>query len=115
MLGYVADEELNRLMGRATAAILPGKEDFGLVPLEAAAAGRPTIAFNAGGAKETILDGKTGIFFDEQTPECLAAALRAFEPGRYDPRVLRAHAEGFSPARFTQRLHEIVDEVRATR
>ncbi|GAC1653091.1 MAG: hypothetical protein NVS9B12_02930 [Vulcanimicrobiaceae bacterium] len=112
MLGYVDDAELNRLMGRAIAAIVPGSEDFGLVPLEAAAAGRPAIAFNAGGAQETVVAGVTGEFFDDATPASLAAALRTFEPARYSPLVLRSHAERFSPARFIARLREIVDEVR---
>lgn len=115
MLGYVEDAELKRLMGGAIAAILPGSEDFGLVPLEAAASGRPTIAYNAGGAQETIIDGQTGAFFDEATPESLAAAIKAFEPNRYDPAALRAHAELFSPSRFIARLHEIVNGVRGSR
>ena len=60
MLGYVSDARLNELIGNARAAIVPGEEDFGLVPLEAAAAGRPTIAYRAGGALETIVEGETG-------------------------------------------------------
>ncbi|MDQ6929405.1 MAG: glycosyltransferase [Candidatus Eremiobacteraeota bacterium] len=113
MLGYVDDAELNRLLGAATAAVLPGSEDFGLVPLEAAAAGRPTIAFNGGGARETIVAGRTGEFFDDPEPRSLAAAMQSFQPERYDSQGLRAHAERFSPEQFIARLHEIVDEVRA--
>ncbi len=84
MLGYVDDARMNALLGDARAAIVPGEEDFGLLPLEAAAAGRPTIAFRAGGALETIVDGTTGAFFDEPSPESLARALRDFEPAAYD-------------------------------
>ena len=113
LLGYVNDARLNELLGAARAAILPGEEDFGLVPLEAAAAGRPTIAFRGGGALETIVEGTTGEFFDEATPESLAAALRAFDATRYDPLRLRAHAEAFAPDRFVARLREIVARVRA--
>lgn len=113
ILGYVDDAELNRLIGNASAAILPGSEDFGLVPLEAAACGRPTLAFRRGGAKETILEGSTGEFFDEQTPQSLAQALRAFDPSKYDAHALRAHAQRFSPEKFIARLREIVDQVRA--
>lgn len=110
LLGYVSDERLNELMGNARAAILPGEEDFGLVPLEAAAAGRPTIAYRAGGALETIVEGKTGAFFDAPDSDSLAAALRTFEAGSYDAQHLRAHAERFAPGRFIERLRSIVDE-----
>jgi glycosyltransferase involved in cell wall biosynthesis len=111
LLGYVSDARLNELVGSARAAIVPGEEDFGLVPLEAAAAGRPTIAFRAGGALETIVEGETGSFFDDPTPESLAAALRTFEPSRFDARRLRAHAQRFSPVSFIERLRAIVDRV----
>ena len=112
MLGYVGDEQRNRLMGEARASLVPGEEDFGLVPLEAAATGRPTIAYRAGGALETIVEGSTGEFFDEPRPESLAASLRAFDSGRYDPRVLRAHAETFGPAQFVTRLKRAVEQAR---
>lgn len=108
MLGYVDDATVNELLGTARAAILPGEEDFGLVPLEAAACGRPTIAYRAGGAKETVLEGKTGEFFDDATPESLAAVLSAFDERRYDASALRAHAETFAPDRFIERLRAIV-------
>ncbi len=113
MLGYVDDARMNALLGNARAAIVPGEEDFGLLPLEAAAAGRPTIAFRAGGALETVVDGTTGTFFDEPSPESLARALRDFEAAAYDPPALRRHAEIFAPARFVERLRAIVDRVRA--
>lgn len=113
MLGYVDDARINELLGTARAAILPGEEDFGLVPLEAAAAGRPAIAYRAGGALETILAGETGEFFDEANADSLAAVLRAFDEGRYDAQRLRAHAESFAPARFIERLREIVERTRA--
>lgn len=111
MLGFVSDARLNELVGNARAAIVPGEEDFGLVPLEAAAAGRPTIAYRRGGALETIVEGETGVFFDDATPESLAAALRDFDPSRYDRQRLRAHAEQFSPAQFIDKLRSIVERV----
>jgi glycosyltransferase involved in cell wall biosynthesis len=111
--GEIDDGARNALIGGARAVILPGEEDFGLVPLEAAAAGRPTIAYAAGGALETIADGETGAFFAEQNPQSLADAIRAFDPARYDPAVLRAHAEQFRPERFVARLRAIVDETLA--
>lgn len=115
MLGYVDDVRLNELLGAARAAVVPGEEDFGLLPLEAAAAGRPAIALRAGGALETIVEGTTGEFFDEPSPASLARAFRAFDASRYDARALRAHAEAFAPDRFIQRLRAIVDRVRAER
>jgi len=110
MLGYVDDDRVNELLGTARAAILPGEEDFGLLPLEAAACGRATIAYRGGGARETIREGETGEFFDERTPESLAAVLRAFDERRYDAVTLRAHAQMFSPPRFIERLRAIVEQ-----
>jgi glycosyltransferase involved in cell wall biosynthesis len=112
LTGFIADRELNELLGNALAAIVPGEEDFGLVPLEAAAAGRPAIAFRAGGALETIVEGKTGVFFDEPSPEALARAMETFDARAYDSAALRAHAEKFSPHVFIAKLREIVDETR---
>jgi glycosyltransferase involved in cell wall biosynthesis len=111
MLGFVSDDRLSELLGNARAAIVPGEEDFGLVPLEAAAAGRPTIAYRRGGALETIVDGETGMFFDDSGPESLAAALRSFDPTKFDAQKLRSHAERFSPAQFIEKLHTIVERV----
>jgi glycosyltransferase involved in cell wall biosynthesis len=108
LLGFVDDATINALLGNAIAAIVPGEEDLGLVPIEAAAAGRPTIAFRRGGATETVIENTTGTFFDEATPQSLAAVLRKFDPDRYDARRLRAHAEGFSPQRFIERFQAIV-------
>ncbi len=113
--GSVDDAARNAIVGEARAAIVPGEEDFGLVPLEAAAAGRPALAYAAGGALETIADGETGAFFAPQTPQALAAAISAFDPARYDPAALRAHAEQFRPERFVERLRAIVDETLADR
>jgi glycosyltransferase involved in cell wall biosynthesis len=111
VLGYISDARLNELLGDARAAIVPGEEDFGLVPLEAAAAGRPTIAFRGGGARETIVQGETGAFFDEPSAESLASVLRTFDASRFDSQRLRAHAEQFAPEHFIDRLRAIVERV----
>lgn len=113
VLGYISDAQLNDLLGNARAAIVPGEEDFGLVPLEAAAAGRPTIAYRAGGALETVVDGETGAFFDEPNAMSLAAALQSFDPSRFDPQRLRTQAERFAPAQFIGELRRIVERVYA--
>lgn len=111
MLGFVSDSRLNELVGNARAAIVPGEEDFGLVPLEAAATGRAAIAYRRGGALETIVEGETGVFFDDATPESLAAVLRGFDASKFDRQRLRAHAERFSPAQFIEKLRAIVERV----
>lgn len=112
MTGFIDDKELNELFGNALAAIVPGEEDFGLVPLEAAAAGRPAIAFRAGGAVETIVEGVTGEFFDEPSAQALARVMQSFDPRPYDRAALRAHAEKFSPQQFIAKLREIVEQAR---
>jgi glycosyltransferase involved in cell wall biosynthesis len=113
LLGFVDDARVNALLGDAIAAVVPGEEDLGLVPIEAAAAGRPTIALRAGGARETVVEGVTGEFFDSPEPAALAAVMRAFSPRRYDAATLRAHAEQFSPERFIARFRAIVEETLA--
>ncbi|MBV8149125.1 MAG: glycosyltransferase [Candidatus Eremiobacteraeota bacterium] len=112
LLGYVDDARMNDLIGNARAMIVPGEEDFGLAPLEAAAAGRPTIALRAGGARETVVEGTTGWFFDQPAPEALAALLASFEASRFAPERLRAHAQRFAPPQFMERLRSIVERVR---
>jgi glycosyltransferase involved in cell wall biosynthesis len=111
VLGFLPDADVARLLGNARALIFPGEEDYGLVPLEAAAAGTPVIAYAAGGALETVIPGETGEFFEEQEPEALAAVLRTFDRSRYRPARLRAHAEENSPERFRSRFRALVDRV----
>ncbi len=115
LLGHVGDAAMNELLGNAVAAILPGEEDLGLVPIEAAAAGRPTIAYRGGGARESVVEGVTGEFFDRADASSLAAILSAFDATRYDARTLRTHAERFSPERFIAGLRAIVAEPLAQR
>jgi glycosyltransferase involved in cell wall biosynthesis len=103
--GAVSDDELRRLYSGCRALIFPQEEDYGLTPLEAQASGRPVIAFAAGGALETIVDGRTGTFFYSQTPQALAAAIRASEAATFDSAVIRAHAERFDIHPFADRLY----------
>ncbi len=112
--GAVSDGEVRALMTRARAVLFPGEEDYGLVPLEANASGRPVLAYGRGGALETVVAGETGEFFDEPSAAALAAAIAAFDPARYDPARLRAHAETFSPDIFKQKMREAIDEIRAS-
>lgn len=105
-LGPVGDAEMAAWLGRCRALVFPGVEDFGIVPLEAMASGRPVIAFGRGGALETVIPGRTGVLFAEQTVEALVHAVSRFEliESRLDPRAIRAHAEGFSRPRFLAEL-----------
>jgi len=106
--GRVDEAAKRGYLRRCQALIWPGEEDLGIAPLEALAAGRPVVAYRAGGALETLVDGVTGRFFDCQTPEALSAALRTFDPGAYDPAALRAHVAAFDVPVFQRRLREIV-------
>ncbi len=116
-LGWRSDEEVADLYRRCRALLFPGLEDFGIVPLEAMAAGRPVIAFGTGGALETVLplDGDepaTGLFFSEQTVEALVEAIRRFESAahRFQPKTLRARAEQFDRPRFKERIASYIED-----
>lgn len=108
-LGYVPDEDLPALMARCRAFIFPGLEDFGITPVQAQAAGRPVIAYRAGGALDTVREGITGVFFDEQTVDSLAAAMASFNAEAYDPAVIRAHALTFDTPLFKQALSRYIE------
>jgi glycosyltransferase involved in cell wall biosynthesis len=110
-LGWRSDAEVARLYARCRAVLFPSVEDFGIVPLEAAASGRPTIALASGGALETMvgLDGgaaPTAVFFQAQTVEAVAAAMAAYEASahRFEPAALRAHAARFDRPRFAREI-----------
>jgi glycosyltransferase involved in cell wall biosynthesis len=109
-LGRVSNSELRDLYANATALVFPGEEDFGIVPLEAMACGRPVLAYGSGGVLETVLDGRTGLFFYEQTPAALRQTILDFEgkAASFDPRRIRTHAEQFSEARFRDGFAAIV-------
>ena len=110
-LGRQSDEAVARYASRCRALIFPGEEDFGMTPLEVNAAGRPVIAFRAGGALETVVDGVTGVFFDEPDSTSLAQAIEEFELRTWDATRLRAHAAGFDRTVFAARLLEFLREV----
>ncbi len=109
-LGRVSDTELREYYARCRALIFPQVEDFGITPLEAMAAGRPVIAFRAGGALETVLENKTGIFFDEQNAESLKGALASFASREFDGGDIRRHAESFDKEIFKVKIRDFVEE-----
>jgi glycosyltransferase involved in cell wall biosynthesis len=110
-LGRVEDDDLVTLFSRAKALIFPGEEDFGMVPLEANASGRPAIAYRAGGALETIIDGETGILYSESNADSLAAAIVCMENHSWDAKALRKHAETFDLPVFRMRLTEALSDM----
>ncbi|MEO7994983.1 MAG: glycosyltransferase, partial [bacterium] len=108
-LGFVEEAALRELYANATALLFTAHEDFGLAPLEANACGTPVIAYGAGGALETVVDGETGLFFREQTVDSLTEALKRFEPAAFAPATLRAHAETYATPLFTERLLALLE------
>ena len=103
-LGFLSDDEILKRYRNSRAMLFPGFEDFGMTPLETQACGRPVIAYGKGGALETIKDGITGLFFNEQTPEALVEAMEVFEKQKWDPKVIRRHAEAFGRANHIKQL-----------
>lgn len=110
-LGRLPDQEVARHYANCRGLIFPGEEDFGIVPLEANAAGRPVVAYEAGGALDTVVDGQTGVFFPTQTVEALCQAVRECESRVWRAGQLRRHAEGFSEEVFRTRIGEVVRSV----
>lgn len=111
-LGRQPFSRIRELYTRCRALIFPGIEDFGIVPLEAMASGRPVIALGRGGALETVREGVTGLFFKEQTPDSLLATLNEFEQGEssFDPVSIREHVLGFSSTNFKKNIASYVEE-----
>lgn len=109
-LGRLPDPEVADYYARCCALIFPGDEDFGIVPLEANAAGRPVIAFKAGGALDTVVNGQTGIFFEELTPESLSDAVLRAETTTWDAAAIRRHAEDYAEPHFRERFMRVVEE-----
>ncbi len=99
-LGKISDQKRDELYSQAKALIFPGVEDFGIIPVEAQAAGCPVIAFGQGGALETVVDGKTGIFFSEQTADSLIDAVKRFEKSQISSDTCRQNAARFCADRF---------------
>ncbi|KKT28797.1 MAG: Glycosyl transferase group 1 [Candidatus Yanofskybacteria bacterium GW2011_GWA1_44_21] len=111
-LGMVSDDELARLYSQAQALVFPQEEDFGIVPLEAMASGRPVIAYRGGGATETILENKTGIFFDVQNSDSLIEAIEKFRNFKFNFEFCRAQAEKFDTEIFKKKILEKINDNR---
>lgn len=110
LLGFVPDSELPKLYAGARAFFFPQIEDAGVAALEAQASGTPVIALGKGGALDTVVEGKTGIFFEEQSADSIAAALDRFSGIVWDPEKIREHAAQFSEERFRGKIRKIVED-----
>ncbi|HXD30879.1 MAG TPA: glycosyltransferase [Pyrinomonadaceae bacterium] len=110
-LGRQSDQQVNRYASRCQALLFPGEEDFGMVPLEVNASGRPVIAFRAGGAIETVIDGVTGVFFEKPRVDSLISAIEDFESRTWRSAVLREHAEKFDNKVFAYRVLQFLGSV----
>ena len=111
--GFLNDTRVAEMLAHARALVVPATEEFGIAAVEAHAAGRPVIALREGGARETVLEGVNGTFFDEPTVDALADAVRTFDPATIDPRACAQSAERFDVSRFRRGMAAIVDEALA--
>lgn len=112
MLGAQSQEKLRELYATCRALVFPGEEDFGIVPVEAMAAGRPVIAYGRGGVRDTVINGVTGLLYDGADVNGLTAAISQFEArfDRFDSAVIAAHAVKFSGARFRDEIKNLVSQ-----
>lgn len=111
-VGELTDSQLAGYYQKARALIFPQEEDFGIVSIEAQAAGIPVIAYKAGGALDTVIDGKTGIFFDEENKESLIKAISKFKRLSFDKKELVKNAEKFSKERFKKDFRKLIENVK---
>ncbi len=115
LLGRVSATERDRLLSGARALLFPGEEDFGIVPVEAQAAGLPVIAYGVGGAAETVVDGRTGVLFGEQSADALVAAIERFEGLALDADAVRENARRFGRERFRAEMAAVIERADAAR
>ena len=110
-LGFVPDAELVKLYSEAKGFLaLAHDEDFGMTPVESMLCGTPVVAFNGGGYKETVIDGKTGVLFDDYSAEGLESAINKFEKSKFDEKEIIAHAQKFSKERFEKETRAFIDK-----
>jgi glycosyltransferase involved in cell wall biosynthesis len=106
----MGDTEIEQAYGSCRALLFPGEEDFGIVPVEAMASGKPVIAFGKGGATETVIEGVSGTLFEKQTIGSFSDAMRRFERMEFDARSIRAHAETFDRKVYSDKMGEFITE-----
>jgi glycosyltransferase involved in cell wall biosynthesis len=109
LMGYQPDEVLIDMLQRARAFLFAAEEDFGILPVEAMACGTPVIAYGKGGARDTVIEGLSGIFFGEQNPESIESAVKRFEQMRFSPLEISRYAQKFSRHRFRAEMKKLFD------
>jgi len=109
-VGWLRDEEIRTLYRSSSATLLPGTEDFGIVPVESQACGTPVVALGHGGARETVIDGATGVLVPEPTAEAFAAGLTRATQAAFDPAAVRANALRFSKQQFVTAITAALNE-----
>ena len=112
IIGHLSREALKSLMQKTKAFVFSAEEDFGIILVEAMACGIPVIAFNKGGAKESVINGRNGILFDEQNSQSIKDAVSQFEKQKdsFDPTAIRKHSEKFSRVIFEENIKNFVNE-----
>jgi glycosyltransferase involved in cell wall biosynthesis len=110
-LKRVSDQELPHYLQTAEAFLFPGVDDFGIAPVEALAAGTPVIAYKAGGALDYVIEGKTGMLFEKQTVDSLAAAISSFSAKKFDPKIIKEKAQDFSQKAFCDNMLVCINEI----
>ncbi|MBO9446708.1 glycosyltransferase [Ruegeria sp. R14_0] len=111
LLGRVPGSDLPGLYQSAKALIFPAEEDFGIVPVEAMACGTPVLAYGRGGVRDSVIDGRTGLFFEDQTTQSIRDAIDRFEAVDFDATDISTHASGFGADRFRREFSGVVDQV----
>ena len=110
LVGFLDIKDLNQFMSKAKAFVFAAEEDFGIIPVEAQACGTPVIAFNKGGARETVVDKETGLLFNHQNENSIIDAVSAFEKLDFDQKTVRKNAMRFSKERFEKEINAFVTE-----
>lgn len=115
LLGRVSDEKLWELYAKAKGFIALAKdEDFGMTPVEAMAAGTPVIAYNGGGFKESVIDGRTGILINDTDEKTISSAIERLKKIKWDKKILQDHAKRFSKEQFVRRIRKVITEITET-
>jgi glycosyltransferase involved in cell wall biosynthesis len=109
--GALGDDELVPLMQRCRALVFPSRDDFGLLPVEVMACGRPVLAYSGGGARYTVVPGVTGELFDDQSVATIASSIERFDPAAYEPARIREHAKRWDRPLFRERIRTAVEEL----